>query len=133
MPGMPGIPGMGGMGAGCVEAGGGAGGLGGVELAGERKVGTCVGVGAGAGVGVDVDAAGIDLPGMLGMPGMFGMVVEPAAEGGAAGAGLPVPMSIPGMLMAMFCMAAIRFVSESMRNCAEVTTRSPSASPEITG
>jgi len=31
-------------------------------------------------------------------------------------------MSMPGMLIDMACMAAWRFVSESIKNCAEVTT-----------
>ena len=60
------------------------------------------------------------------IPGIGGM-------GFAAGAGWLGPMLIPGIVMAMFCMADMRFVSESTRNCAEVTTRSPSASPETTG
>jgi hypothetical protein len=49
----------------------------------------------------------------------------------ALGDGLPISMS--GIDIDMPCIAAMRFVSESIRNCAEVTTRSPSVMPEMTG
>jgi hypothetical protein len=64
-----------------------------------------------AGVFGDGGAADMDMPGIGGI----GADVE-EADGAGPGPGLPVPMSIPGMLIAMFCMAAIKFVSESIRN-----------------
>jgi hypothetical protein len=92
-----------------------------------------VGAPDGAGVeGAGGGCAGVWVGLDMGIPGIGG--IGGALAGGVGGAGgLLGPMSIPGMLMDMFCMADMRLVSESMRNCAEVTTRSPSASPEMTG
>ena len=97
---MPGIPGMSGM-AGMLE-GIGAAGLGGPEA----RRGWL--------------GAGIASPRAAG-------TVEDEGNALADGAGFAPPMTMPGMLIAMFCMAAMRLVSESMRNCADVTT--PSARP----
>ena len=100
-------------------------------------IGGIVGVGAGDGAGVCPRWLGGGAPEaeggaegvMPGIPGIGGIAEPP----GVLDVGFCVPMSIPGIVMLMFCMAAIRFVSESTRNCALVTTRSPSDSPESTG
>ena len=130
----------------------GIGGTDGAALGAEARAGAAgarVGEG-GAAAGGGVFTPGMFIPGMF-IPGMFipGMFIPglddidggvgPDEGGGNAGepptvgAGLLGPMSIPGMLIAMFCIAAMRFVSESTRNWAEVTTRSPSATPAATG
>ena len=44
-----------------------------------------------------------------------------------------LPDFIPGMVKDIDCIADWRFVYESMRNCADVTTRSPALSPVKTG
>ena len=97
--------------------------------------GGCVGgggFGGGCG-GVGVDAEGGAAVGMSGIGAIGGVGrAWPEGAGGATGVDLFGPMSMPGMLIDMFCMADMRLVSESIRNCADVTTRSPSTRPETT-
>ena len=112
------IPGMSGIGCTAADDGRGAGG--GEGPAGGDRIDA-----GGRGRGAVRDGAG---PG-----GGAALIPGIGAMGFAAGAGWLGPVVIPGIVMAMFCMADMRLVSESTRNCAEVTTRSPSASPETTG
>ena len=75
-------------------------------------------------------APGISIPFIdsSGLPPAFGaapFVSVPFVE--------PPPTSMPGMLNDIAPIAACRFVSESTRNCADVTTRSPISRPLMSG